>query len=134
MSEKINKEILKRLKEARQKRGLRQIDMAEKLGISRPGYNRIEHGKVDIKTGNLAKIAGCLQISLDWLILGKDVDQTKQSPNFSDFGAYGEFMRTMLDELKEDEIMMNSILSFFFQMKGKGASIKEKKHISHHGR
>jgi transcriptional regulator with XRE-family HTH domain len=113
-------DIGSRLKEARQSRGLKQKTMADKLDISRAGYSRMETGKVEITTKNLVKIAEILDVSLNWLILGK-LDQTKQSGKFSSFGKYAGAVEAMFTDMKEDESMMHSVLSFFFERKGKEA-------------
>jgi transcriptional regulator with XRE-family HTH domain len=119
--------ISDRLREARKAKGLQQKAMAEKLGISRAGYSRIEKGRVEITTKNLTKIADILDASLDWLILGKEVDQTQQGLKFSDFGKYAASVELMFNEMKEDEAMMHCVLSSFFEKKGKEAQnqIKE---------
>jgi transcriptional regulator with XRE-family HTH domain len=118
-------EIRYRLKRAREKAGFKQEKIAEILGISRAGYSRMETGKVNITSKHLKKIAETFNISIDWLIFGKEGDQTKQNPNFSDFGEYGEVIKIMLSYLKEDEMMMNAVLSYFFQQKGEKASEKK---------
>lgn len=120
--------ISDRLRQARKSKGLQQKTMAEKLQISRAGYSRMETGKVEITTKNLVKIAEILDISLDWLILAK-VDQTKQGSEFSSFGKYAGAVEAMFTDMKEDESMMHSVLSFFFERKRKEAlesQIKEK--------
>jgi transcriptional regulator with XRE-family HTH domain len=110
-----------RLKEARKVKGLKQKTMAEKLDFSRAGYSRMETGKVEITTKNLTKIADILDVSMDWLILGKEVDQTQQGLKFSDFGKYAASVELMFNEMKEDEAMMHCVLSSFFEKKGKEA-------------
>jgi transcriptional regulator with XRE-family HTH domain len=115
MSEKINE----RLREARKSKGLHQKVMAEKLNISRAGYSRMETGKVEITTKNLAKIIEILDIPLDWLILGKEVDQTKPGLNFSDFGEYAGAVEIMFNDMKKDKEAMHNVLASFFESKGK---------------
>lgn len=119
--------ISDRLRKARQSKGLQQKAMADKLDISRAGYSRMETGKVEITTKNLVKIADILDVSMDWLILGKEVDQTKQGLKFSDFGKYAASVKLMFNEMKEDEAIMHCVLSSFFEKKGKEAQnqIKE---------
>jgi transcriptional regulator with XRE-family HTH domain len=114
----LNGKISDRLRQARKSKDLQQKTMAEKLQISRAGYSRMETGKVEITTKNLIKIAEILDISLDWLILAK-VDQTKHKFEFSGFGKYAGAIEAMFTELKEDELMMHGVLSFFFELKGK---------------
>jgi transcriptional regulator with XRE-family HTH domain len=111
--------ISDRLREARKSRGIQQKTMAEKLQISRAGYSRIEKGKVEITTKNLVKIAEILDISLDWVILGKEVDQTQQGLKFPDIGKYAGAVEAMFTDMKEDKSTMHSALSSFFEIKAK---------------
>ena len=120
-----SEKISNRLREARKSKGLQQSTMAEKLGISRAGYSRIETGSVEITTKNLVKMVEVLDISLDWLILGKDVNQT-QRDFFSHFGKYAGSVELMFSEMKENELTMHSLLSAFFELKGKEAQKNQK--------
>jgi transcriptional regulator with XRE-family HTH domain len=121
-----------RLKKARQSKGLQQKDMAEKLQISRAGYSRIETGKVEITSKNLVKIAGILEVSLDWLILGKEIDKTQQD-FFSHFGKYAGSVSLLFDAMKEDESTMHCILAAFFEKKGKEAHQNQKEQEKEQG-
>jgi len=114
-----------RLKQARKSKGLQQKILAEQLGISRAGYSRIESGSVEITTKNLVKITEILDISLDWLILGKEVDRA-QCLKLSDFGKYAGAVEAMYTDMKEDKATMHSLLSAFFGLKGKEASREPK--------
>lgn len=59
----------KRIREARNARGFSQKEMAEKLGISQPGYQQIESGKYpDMKISTLTQICDILGESADWLL------------------------------------------------------------------
>jgi transcriptional regulator with XRE-family HTH domain len=120
-----SEKISNRLKEARKSKGLQQKIMAEKLGISRAGYSRIETGSVEITTKNLVKMVEILDISLDWLILGKEVNQT-QCLKLSEFGKYAGSVELMFSEMKENELTMHSLLSAFFELKGKEAQKNQK--------
>jgi transcriptional regulator with XRE-family HTH domain len=126
----MDKKISDRLKEARQKKGLKQKDMAEKLGISRAGYSRLENGYVELTTKNLLRIAEILDISMDWLLFGKEVDQTKQG-FFSDFGKYAGSVSLLFDAMKEDESTMHCILAAFFEKKGKEIFENKEKEKEH---
>lgn len=123
----MKKKICYRLKESRQAKGLKQKDMAVKLGISRAGYSRMETGKVELTTKNLLKLAKILEISLDWLILGKEADQTTKQDLFSLFGKYAGAVEAMFTDMKENETMLHGVLSFFFERKGKEALEHQKK-------
>lgn len=57
-----------RLKQARQSKGLTQIELAEILGISQTSYQRMETGVHDMKMSSIYKICKALEISSDWLL------------------------------------------------------------------
>lgn len=57
-----------RLKWLRDKRNLTQADMAEAIGMSRPGYTKIEQGQREPNLETLAKIYYTLNESLDFLL------------------------------------------------------------------
>jgi transcriptional regulator with XRE-family HTH domain len=109
--------IINRLRQARQAKNFLQKHMAEKLQISRAGYSRIENGDVEITLKNLFKIIKILDISVNWLLFGKEEDQTKEVLSFSDFGDYAETIKKMLKEMKENEVILHAVLSFFFELK-----------------
>lgn len=46
----------------RQSKGISQKEMAERIGISAPSYNTIEHGKTNPRVATAQKIAGILGI------------------------------------------------------------------------
>ena len=120
------KEIGSRLKQARKEKILKQKDMAKKLGISRAGYSRIESGYVEITTKNLMKIAEILDISLDWLLLGKEEDQTKQG-FFSNFGKYAGAVELLFNEMQKDETTMHGVLAAFFGKREKELHTQKEK-------
>lgn len=62
--------IKERLIQAREKKGLTQIDMAKRLGFNQSFYCRIESGKKTCPLNVATDIAEILEVSLDWL-LGK---------------------------------------------------------------
>ena len=61
-------EIGKRIKEARNKKGLRQLDMAKKTGILRANIARIESGKHDPSLETLERISEALGIPVAGLL------------------------------------------------------------------
>ncbi|MBJ7631654.1 helix-turn-helix transcriptional regulator [Weissella confusa] len=48
--------------DGREKKGLTQAQIANKIGISVVSYNKFENGKVGLKEVNLKKLAGILGI------------------------------------------------------------------------
>jgi transcriptional regulator with XRE-family HTH domain len=69
-----------RIREIRQQSNLSQKDFAEKLGIATVTFNRMENGHRHPDIFLLEKIAKTFQVSLDWLILGKDENNPECSP------------------------------------------------------
>ena len=57
-------ELRANIKTFRQERGLRAIDMADRIGISRPYYTQLERGTRRLSVSNLIAIAGVLKVSI----------------------------------------------------------------------
>ena len=64
-----------RIREAREKKGIKQIELALQLAIGKNQMYRIENGKVPCKTEYLYEIAQVLDVSLDYLFFGKREDE-----------------------------------------------------------
>ena len=58
----------KRLKETRTALNMNQYEIAAKLGIKQPLWNRWENGKAEISSKNLYHVCKTLGISADWLL------------------------------------------------------------------
>ncbi len=61
----------KRLKQARNERGMTGPELATKLGLERSMIPQYETERTAPSMGVLQKIAQILQVSLDWLVLGE---------------------------------------------------------------
>lgn len=59
---------MNKLKSVRVLKGVKQMEMAQKLGITPQYLSRIESGKVDIKLSTLKKIADILEVSISELV------------------------------------------------------------------
>ncbi|HHV99990.1 MAG TPA: helix-turn-helix transcriptional regulator [Clostridiaceae bacterium] len=62
--------IGQRLKLLREEKGLKQLDMAEMLGVSRTTYTQYETGKSEPDLATVTKLADYFEVSTDFL-LGK---------------------------------------------------------------
>ena len=69
--------INKKLKELRELKGMKQIDIAELLNISQCNYSQLENGRRKIDVEQIAKIADEFDLPFDWF-LGRDVETTKK--------------------------------------------------------
>ncbi len=66
------------IKALRTERGFSQSFLAEKLGISRPSYISIEHGKRELTIGEFEKLSSVLGVSFDEL-------ENRESPNYEKY-------------------------------------------------
>lgn len=62
--------LAERLKKARKLKGLTQVEVAEKIGVSQPNYAKLESGKIQRSTF-LLDISRVLEVSLEWLATGQ---------------------------------------------------------------
>lgn len=60
-----------RLRHARERRGLGSRELARRAGVNEAYPSQIEGGfRTRIEAATLAKLAGALEVSLDWLVNG----------------------------------------------------------------
>lgn len=70
-SEKIKKEIGLRIKSLRVGAGLKQGELAEKLGIERATLSYFETGKNIVSSESVIKMGDIFNVSIDWILTGK---------------------------------------------------------------
>lgn len=68
---------MNRIKEIRKRRGITQLELAEKLGITQSGVQKLESGRNDLTTKMMRKLAEVLDVE-PWELLPKDMQ-----PNIS---------------------------------------------------
>ncbi len=62
------KTLGERLRLLRKEKRMRQVDIAELLGITQAHYQRIEKGKINIPTLTLCILADYFEVSTDYLL------------------------------------------------------------------
>ena len=67
----------KRILEARKNKGIRQEELAEKLGTKGPAIGRYERDEMKPSIDAAAKMADILDVSLDWLVGHTDLELDK---------------------------------------------------------
>lgn len=67
-----------RLRLLRKERRMRQVDVAELLGITQAHYQRIEKGKINIPTLTLCILADYFGVSTDYL-LGRSEERSAET-------------------------------------------------------
>jgi transcriptional regulator with XRE-family HTH domain len=65
-------DIGKRIRATRRDRGLTQDDLAGQVGVSRSAVAQWETGRSGQVTGNLSRIAGALEVNVEYLMYGDD--------------------------------------------------------------
>ena len=68
----LPQDIGTRVRAARRERGLTQDELADKVGVSRSAVAQWETGRTGQVTGNLSRIAGILEVSVEYLMYGDD--------------------------------------------------------------
>ncbi|HLR58863.1 MAG TPA: helix-turn-helix transcriptional regulator [Pseudogracilibacillus sp.] len=86
----------KRLKQARSDAGLKQIDAAEKLGISNGTLSGYERNYRDPDTDILNRMAELYEVSVDWLL---GINNTKDN-QISDEDYIDEELQDFIDNVK----------------------------------
>jgi transcriptional regulator with XRE-family HTH domain len=117
--------LWERLRQIRISKNLKQKDMAQKMGISRSTYSKIESGKVELTVKNLLKIGAIFKdISLEWLLTGE------KSTESWEFGKYSEEIGELLTYVAKNKAGMHSILSYFYELKDKKCREKERETLN----
>jgi len=88
----------KRLKHARELRGVTQADLARHLGVSRTATSQWELGAIaGIEAGKLLKIAKFLRVTPDWLVNGEgEMETTKALKGDIDLNLMGQIIMEVL--------------------------------------
>ena len=71
-------EIGGRIRALRRDKGLTQDELAERAGVSRSAVAQWETGRTGQVTGNLSRIAGLLDASVEYLVYGVDQNAAGQ--------------------------------------------------------
>lgn len=61
-----------RIRAARRDRGMTQDELADRVGVSRSAVAQWETGRAGQVTGNLSRIAGVLEVNVEYLMYGDD--------------------------------------------------------------
>jgi|SRR5690606_22135605 len=77
------KEIGSRIKAARKSKNLKQNDLALKISIDNSQFSKIENGKLLPTIQQLIELSSILEVTTDWILLGRDKIQGS-----SDLNAY----------------------------------------------
>lgn len=73
----MTKDYYKFIKELRLKKGLSQVEIAKRIGISRSSYITFEQGKTELSLSDAVKLSDIFGISLEELMGGQEPNYTK---------------------------------------------------------
>jgi transcriptional regulator with XRE-family HTH domain len=82
-----------RIRTARRERGLTQDELADRVGVSRSAVAQWETGRTGQVTGNLSRIAGVLEVNVEYLMYGDDkraVGEVRQGDELAMLRLYRE--------------------------------------------
>lgn len=88
----------KRIRERRKELKMSQEELAAKAGITQTGISAIEKNKNDTTCSVIAKIAGALNVSTDYLILG-----TANKPPEREFSKQQQELLEIMQHMTEPE-------------------------------
>lgn len=77
-------DIGKRIKEAREFKGLKSKEFAAILKIDSSQYSKIENGKLLPTLTQVIEISKQLEMSLDWLVLGNKLNEISKEHNLQE--------------------------------------------------
>lgn len=97
------KVLAKRLKEARENAGYKQIDAAKKLGISNGTLSGYERNYRDPDTDILNKMSDLYEVSVDWLLGKSDKPNLTEEEEFEAFKNDPSLKRWYKELPKSDE-------------------------------
>ncbi len=111
MSEKIFEEIAQKIKRIRLDNGLSQKEMAERLGLKRANYSKVENGTVIPTTKTLIQLNKHFNISIDWILTGKG------SQMGTPLGMNDEDLNELFTAMQEDKGTKHAVLAFYYEYK-----------------
>lgn len=115
--------LSKRLKEARKRAGLKQIEAAKKLGISNGTLSGYERNYRDPDTEMLNKMADLYGVTVDWL-MGRSQDPQMTADQYKKYNRYAEQIVAAIEEITDNKLkkeIYKQTSDFVEYLKGKYA-------------
>lgn len=123
MASSLDPQIKNNLTRLRSEQNLSQLDLADKIGISRNTYRNIEVGKTCLVHKSLDKIARALGVSPEILILGYDPLDVDSDPRLEEVRRSLELRSNQERELSQKE--MDRLMAENYDLKEKIAILKQ---------
>lgn len=110
----LNDQILKSLREARQRKGFSQRELSAKSGVPQSHISKIENGDVDLRVSSLVALARVLDLELE-LVPKKTVPAVKsivRSSTSADLVNAQKMIQREMDQYKKVIASVNQVSSF----------------------
>lgn len=117
----MRQEIGKRLRLIREKKGITQAELGEKLGIQFQHVSKYERGETVPTWENLIKLAELYDVNINWLLTGKgsmflspltySVHEAKSLAGVKDF-EHDDQIDEIIAELRNDQDLKNLIYDY----------------------
>lgn len=93
------------IKNLRMKAGMTQDSLSEKLGITKNAYQKIERGANGAKIDTLVRLAEIFNVSLDYIVCGKQPQTLEQILNYTDEKQYEFIIATISNIISNFELL-----------------------------
>jgi transcriptional regulator with XRE-family HTH domain len=103
------------IKNLRLKRGFSQLEISEKLGISRPSYIAIEQGKRELNLSEAEKLAGILGVTLKEMESGITANYEKYKQMILAYLRSGADVRSGVPKTKLAKLVYLADFSWFYK-------------------
>ena len=94
-----NKDIGKRIFNRRKEMGMSRKQLKESVGISEVYLGMIERGERGTSIAHMVKIAKALEVSMDYLILGKELKHTRIVGMNNSLDSFDQTERKLIERI-----------------------------------
>lgn len=114
----MEKEILKKIKETRELKGITQLELANSLEISLVSYSKIERGETKLTINHIERIAKVLDVNPNYLVSGtqsnEDILELKKEIETlkKDIERYKSIIDTYRDKIEIADILTELIKDY----------------------
>ena len=109
-------DVSKRIKTIRERNGLTQTDVADKLGMERSNYSRLEKRGNDLSINQLLQIANALDVRLIDILFPLEIDAIRKGGmNTIKLQGVVQELQKRNDYLIENQRKMEVIMSFMME-------------------
>ncbi len=121
LRKKTNKSVGMNIRTLRHQHGWSQEDVADRLGISIPGFSKIETGVTDINLSRLEQIANVFEVSVVYL-LAMDIKEAEHEPSHLSIAQ-----KKLIDRENEIASLQRKVILLYEELRNKTTMAKRDK-------